>query len=396
MKKIALYLIFAFGAIVATAQTRFDVDGLTYEILSESDRTVEVHDGSNASGELSIPETVSYNGVNYTVTTIGESAFESCSSLTTVTIPNSVTTISKGAFINCDRLIMINVDSKNNYYKSIDGVLFNSDATTLIQYPKGNSRTFYTIPNSVISICGDAFFLCNNLVTVTIPNSVTSIGDFAFSSCSGLTTVAIPNSVTSIGDYAFLLCSSLTTVTIPNSVTTIGNSAFESCSSLTTMTIPNSVTSIGSYVFFLCSSLTTVTIPNSVTSIGDFAFYVCHRLQEVTNFAKEPQQIASSVFEFVDLSSVRLIVPSSSVEKYKSADVWKEFGTIEGQEAGVGVVETDKIVVSGGVLRNPEGEEMRIYDLNGREMYSGNGSELRLPAGFYILQTSNGNRKVVF
>ena len=76
--------------------------------------------------------------------------------------------------------------------------------------------------------------------------------------------------------------------------------------------------------------------------------------------------------------------------------MWKEFGTIEGQDAGIGAVETDKIVVSGGVLRNPEGEEMRIYDLNGREMYSGNGSELRLPAGLHILQTSNGNRKVVF
>lgn len=89
-------------------------------------------------------------------------------------------------------------------------------------------------------------------------------------------------------------------------------------------------------------------------------------------------------------------VPSSSVEKYKNADVWKEFGTIEGQDAGVGTVETDKIVVSGGVLRNPAGIEMHIYDLNGREMYSGNDYELRIPKGLYILQTPNGNRKVVF
>lgn len=89
-------------------------------------------------------------------------------------------------------------------------------------------------------------------------------------------------------------------------------------------------------------------------------------------------------------------VPSSSVEKYKNADVWKEFGTIEGQDAGVGTVETDKIVVSDGMLRNPAEVEIHIYDLNGREMYSGNGCELRLPTGLYILQTPNGNRKVVF
>lgn len=124
MKKIALYLIFAFSTIVATAQTRFDVDGLTYEILSESDRTVEVHDGSNASGELSIPETVSYNGVNYTVASIGEMAFSYCGGLTVITIPNSVASIGERAFSNSHELTMINVDKDNQYYKSIDGVLF--------------------------------------------------------------------------------------------------------------------------------------------------------------------------------------------------------------------------------------------------------------------------------
>ena len=242
------------------------------------------------------------------------------------------------------------------------------------------------------------------------------------------------------------------------------------------MTIPNSVTTIGEYVFAGCSSLTTVTIPNSVKFLGNHAFGWCYNLREVTNFARDPQQISSGVFYSVQLSNVRLSVPSLSVEKYNNADVWKDFGTIEGMvlpefrfcsnnyyfetisiqlcgettftfptadilmpydgfnlegwttnsdgtgkmfkpnqivpldelkglfmfyakwvdSAGIDTVETDNIVVNGGVLRNPVGVEIHIYDLNGHEMYSGNGCELRLPTGLYILQTPNGNRKVVF
>lgn len=193
MKKIALYLIFAVSAIVATAQTRFDVDGLTYEILSESDRTVEVHDGSNANEILSIPEMVSYNGVNYTVTSIGEAAFKYCRWLISVDMPNSVT------------------------------------------------------------IIGDkAFFGCYVLTSVDIPDCVTCIGDYAFQECDRLTSIAIPNSVISIGIGAFWDCTELTSVTIPNSVTSIGGAAFYNCRKLMSITIPNSVTSIGDSTFSHC------------------------------------------------------------------------------------------------------------------------------------------------
>ena len=121
-----------------------------------------------------------------------------------------------------------------------------------------SSLTSVTIPNSVTSIGIYAFSGCRSLTSVTIPNSVTSIGNSAFRFCSNLTSVTIPNSVTSIGGYAFQRCSSLTSVTIPNSVTTIGYSAFSDCSSLTSVTIPNSVTSIGDYAFYGCSSLTSI------------------------------------------------------------------------------------------------------------------------------------------
>ena len=160
------------------------------------------------------------------VTSIGSCAFYSCDNLTSITIPNSVTSIGDGAFEDCNNLASITVNSNNNNYSSQDGVLFNKNKTTLIQYPIGNTRTSYTIPNSVTSIGDSAFNFCYKLTSVTIPNSVTSIGDFAFEDCSSLTSVTIPNSVTSIGRYAFHRCDNLTSVTIPNSVTSIGDHAF--------------------------------------------------------------------------------------------------------------------------------------------------------------------------
>ena len=193
------------------------------------------------------------------VTSIGRWAFGYCESLTSVTIPDSVTSIGDEAFNNCTRLTSITVKEGNPKYSSDEyGVLFNKDKTLLIQYPIGNKRTSYTIPDSV-----------------------TSIGDWAFAQCTGLTSVTIGNSVTSIGEAAFWLCTSLTSVTIGNSVTSIGSSAFSMCVSLTSVTIPDSVTSIGNGAFYFCTSLTRVTIPDSVTSIGDNAFISCTSLTDV-------------------------------------------------------------------------------------------------------------------
>ena len=234
----------------------------------------------------------SYSGA-YTIPdgieSIAGGAFYGCIGLTSVTIPNSVTSIGEAAFNRCTGLTSINVASDNSNYCSVDGVLFNKDKTTLIQYP-GGKQGAYTIPNSVTSIGNYAFYYCSGLTSVTIPNSVTSIGNQAFYVCTGLTSVTIGNSVTSIGDYAFRDCSGLTSpvynahvfaymptsysgaYTIPEGIESIAGHAFAYCRGLTSVTIPNSVTSIGGSAFRGCSSLTSVTIPNSVTSIGSYAF----------------------------------------------------------------------------------------------------------------------------
>ena len=221
--------------------------------------------------------------IGNSVTSIGGYAFYDCGKLTSVTIGNSVTSISDHAFYLCDSLERITVDTNNKYYSNDEyGVLFNKDKTTLIQYPKGNTRTTYTIPDSVTSIGNYAFDGCDRLTSVTIPDSVTSIGNYAFDWCDSLTSVTIGNSVASIGNRAFYNCDSLISITIPDSVTSIGNYAFEDCDRLASVTIPDSVTSIGEKVFIFCDSLTSVTIGNSVTSIGNYAFSNCDSLERIT------------------------------------------------------------------------------------------------------------------
>ena len=238
------------------------------------------------------------------VTSIGESAFENCRSLTSVTIPNSVTSIGWSAFFYC---------------KSLTSVTIPDSVTSVGAYAflGCTSLTSVTIPNSVTSIGGGAFDECWSLTSVTIPDSVTSIGDSAFASCTSLTSVTIPDSVTSIGGGAFAWCTSLTGIwvtegnshyssdasgvlfskdkttlvqypgafaayAIPDSVTSIGAGAFGGCTSLTSVTIPDSVTSIGQHAFNGCRSLTSVTIPDGVTSIGAYAFSECSSLTSVT------------------------------------------------------------------------------------------------------------------
>ena len=325
----ALFLSLAVLLSLPMLAVEVEIDGINYDLNADATQATVVSKSDKYSGDVVIPESVEHDGTAYSVTSIGNYAFEGCSGLSSVTIPNSVTSIGKEAF-------------------------------------RGSSGlTSVTIGNSVTSIGYAAFYDCDGLTSVTIGNSVTSIGSSAFFGCSGLTSVTIPNSVTSIGAFAFSYCDGLTSVhisdiaawgnidfynassnplyyahhlylngeevkdlVIPNSVTSIGDYAFSNCSGLTSVTIPNSVTSIGYSAFSGCSGLTSVTIPNSVTSIGNYAFSGCSGLQDVYCHAENVPSTHSYTFDSSLIKNATLHVPAGSVDSYEATAPWSRFGTV--------------------------------------------------------------------
>ena len=234
--------------------------GITSINIPNSVTSIQQGAFSNCSGLSSIT-------IPSSVTSIENTAFWGCSGLTSINIPSSVTSIGVNVFYGCSGLTDITVDSSNPSFCSESGVLFNKDKTTLIYYPLGKTDSSYTIPDGVTVIEQYAFYCNSKLTSVTIPSSVTSIGESAFQHCTRLTSITIPNGVISIGNFAFGSCTGLTSITIPNGVISIGNFAFGSCTGLKSITIPSSVTSIGESAFQFCSKLTIIYIPNGI-SIG--------------------------------------------------------------------------------------------------------------------------------
>ena len=268
-------------AVCAGAETYGDLE---YGVLD--DGTVEITDYNGSAEKVDIPAKI--DGMS--VTSIGDWAFSSCASLTSITIPNSVTSIGASAFYYCKSLTSITIP---NSVTSIDvnafgdTALLENQATAEKYVGKwvvecDNDVSSVTIKNGTEGIADSAFEDCTSLTSITIPNSVTSIGISAFRGCTSLTSITIPNSVTSIDEYAFSVCTSLISITIPDSVTSIGKSAFYYCVSLTSITIPDSVTSIGAGAFEDCERLESITIPDAVTSIESGTFRDCDKLTDIT------------------------------------------------------------------------------------------------------------------
>lgn len=299
MKKLYLVLILLITMQNAIA-TDFAVDGINYTIISSN--SVMVSHGSYE-GSITIPSSVSYNYVNYTVASIDVDAFFP-SSLTTISIPNTVKSIGENAFMGtsltsifipssvtyigshafkyCFNLTSILVDSENVNFTSFNGALYNKEISTLLVFPEG------------------------------------------------LSNVSFPNTLKNIGEYAFEQCDKLTYINIPNTVTSISYGAFGNCNNLTNITIPKSVTSIGDCAFYACGSLKSINIPNTVTYIGNYAFIFCSGLKSIFVNLSTPIDLINSISVFyqVDFLKCTLYVPFGSKTIYQLANHWKDFKNI--------------------------------------------------------------------
>ena len=275
--------------------TRFldEASGLYYNITSNS--TVEVtyaqwHFNTYV-GDIVVPATVTYEGVTYTVTAIGEIAFGGCEGqLNSVIVPNTVTTIGESAFASSPHLSLVILP--NSIESFGPGAFARCYGLTSLNLPEGfttisenmffdcTGLTTIEIPSSVTRIEKSAFEM-SYITHIDIPESVTYIGESAFKSCTRLTSIDIPDSVTEIGPSAFYYCLELQSARLPETLEVIPESLFERCPSLSAIDIPATVTEIGASAFCY-TGIEEMVIPDAVQSIGDEAFLGCSRLSSIT------------------------------------------------------------------------------------------------------------------
>lgn len=396
MNRLRKLLPILIGLLCCTTANAHDFysDGIYYNITSSTDLTVAVTakelyldylSPCSYSGEVVIPEVVTYNNNTYRVTTIDEgafynsditsvvipnsvtrikeNAFDGCSSLTSIIIPNSVTEIEEYAFWGCNRLTSIIIPNSVVkigedafagtawYENQPDGVVYAGNV--LYEYkgemPEGTS---IEIRKGTTYIAGWAFRNCENLVSITIPNSVTSIGSSSFWGCSSLTSITIPNSVIEIGKDAFYGTAWLenhpdgvvyagnvlytykssynmpknTSIEIKKGTTGVAGNAFYHCSNLHSVTIPEGVVSIGEDAFCGCSALNSINIPESVTSIGESAFYDCSNLFSIV-IPKNVAEIGEDAFKGSGLSTMQVDKDNKVYDSRNDCNAIIETGT---------------------------------------------------------------------
>lgn len=326
----ALITLIAFSSSIHAYDLEFQ--GLYYDIDFNSKTMTVVNLRPNnyyanyyayCSGRITIPSSIKFGDNDYKVTAIGESAFENCSDITAITIPNSITKIGRGAFCNCTSLSRLNIpesiseidNSAFSYCENIDTLIWDNDNVVFYDW------LFEGLPSLKHVIIGKIktdyrpFEYCENLTSATILDGTTYIQDYLFGGCSGLTDISIPESVASIGDGAFWGCTGLTSIDIPDGVTAIGNTAFKHCSNLKSFIIPAGIKTIENGTFSECSSLSSIIIPESVTRIEANAFEYCSDLSSVV-LPDNLSFIGANAFGYSGLTDIDIPAHMDSIGIY--------------------------------------------------------------------------------
>lgn len=424
----------------------FVVDGIYYKI-NDGGESVSVYMNTSGdywnyyyqslpagySGDVVIPESVTYEDVTYPVTGIGQCAFVNCTSLSSVTVPNTITTVGEGAFYNCTSLSSLSLP---NSVSSIGNEAFS----------RNTSLVSFTVPTNVSSIPDAAFFRCTSLTNISLAEGITNIGNGAFSGCTQLATISIPQTVTSIYDYAFQNCQALEEITIPQATEWVGNYVFQNCTKLTTvrfecdldeiedgefknigtnlfagclkekdiyvtgtnsalalclndcfprsgndriirhfyignklmteMDVPEGIGIIPEQTFASMPDLKSVTLPSTLTTIGEWAFAYCNGLEEIDM----PSVVSIKRFAFRDCTSLTEITFGNSLStvEYLAFDNCSSLTKVD-----IGDLANWCSVVfgepsndySGATESNPLTYARKIY-VNGEQL-----NELRIPSG---------------
>lgn len=274
-KSLSLTFLLASGLATASAAS-FTEGKISYNILSESDKTVTVAPSAQKySGKIAIPEKVTHEGTEYTVTAISDKAFQSCPSLVSVDMPATLTSVGNFAFDRCGALITLE---------------FPANITTIGEY---------------------AFQGCNNLTTLTLPEKLTAIPSGMLISCEALESLTVPEAVTAVGSWAFNYATGLKSIVFSDGLKTIDEGAFAGCSSLTSIKLGKSLETLGPNAFLECSELTSLDLPATLQTIGANAFSRCDKLAAL-NVEEGNKYMASyhgSIFT-PDMKTLKFIPPA--------------------------------------------------------------------------------------
>ena len=271
---LALFVMMLPMVVLAEKDKSVEIDGIGYKLFLEKKEAEVVRnvyvsgspdEGFTARdayyGEIIIPSSINYDGVDYTVTSIDPQAFSNNIDITSITIPNSITRIEDRSFDLCENLEKITISN---------GVVYIGKRA----FSDCHSLKSITIPYGVKSIEEYTFYGCNNLVYVELPNSVSRIEAYAFSECFDLKTITMPEKMSFIGEYAFSQCNSLQMIVIPDGIQTIEKGTFCDCG-LKSVIFPNSVTSIREDAFLGCCNLSSILLGDNIACIEKRAFMNC-------------------------------------------------------------------------------------------------------------------------
>ena len=274
----------------AMAQKTVTIDGIKYHI-ENGEATIAVQD-ETLSGDIVIPESISYDENNYSVVRATNGAFQN-TDITGITLPNSITSLGNSCFKLCNKL------------------------------------TSVKLPDNITSLGDETFMTCSKLSSINIPNTLTSLGEFCLAFCN-ITKLTLPNSITNLGNNCFQSCENLETITLPQNITNLPAYCFHDCKKLSGITLHEGITSLGESCFEGCSSLTSIKLPKSINkitgSIFTSCFENCSNLSEVTcqwdNL--DGIDVGSDAFNNI-FSEAKLYIPKGTTAMYKAKEPWSNF-----------------------------------------------------------------------